>query len=137
MCSDVCAFYIRSKRSLYAGQPLHDLQGMLSIVSKAKSIDPNSRKRSSVRFKFCDSKTTRPGCVSHISGPLALLNGACEKHANCVTTSFDAVEVGDTTIEKGVELTICYDSDGAVDVNGASVSGIRCGFNKCGKVIIK
>lgn len=131
-------FYVRSTRSLYSGQKIPDLRGCHTILGATVAVDPSSRRSNAVRFKYCAAESAKRGCVAHVSGPLALLNGACVAHANCCTKTFDEVEVQSLNgIEKHSELTICYDSDGAVDVVGADEAGIRCGFQRCKTKIIK
>lgn len=101
-------------------------------------MHPQSRRSNALRFKYCVAETERPGCVAHVCGPIALLNGACADHANCVAKDFDVAEVlPEVSVQKGDELVICYDATGAVDVPGADEIGVRCGINRCRVRIIQ
>lgn len=136
--SDTKKYYIRAKRSLIPGQEIPDLAGIRTIVGAKIGVNPDSRRTNALRFKHCAADTDRPGCVAQVCGPLALLNGACADHANCRSKSFDVIQVLDPKmINKGEELTLCYDFAGAVEVQGISAAGVKCGYKKCTTKILK
>ena len=108
----------------------------MNTVVGAVNVDPIRRRSKVSRFKFAVSTSSRRGCIAHVSGPLSLLNGACQEHANCTSSSYDSVQVAlDRTILKGEELTLCYDEDEPLDVGSDKL--ILCGYKGCKTVIMQ
>lgn len=135
--SDYRHFYIRAARQLYGGQKIPELQGLRSVIGGKKVLDPHTRRTNSARFKFCSSDSLKTNSIAHVCGPLAILNGACVNHANCETDSFEVVKVGPSLVEKHEELTLVYNEDEPIDVPGAQISGLRCGYKGCREIIMQ
>ena len=127
---------ILARRRLIDGQVLRDIRGMKRVVGA--SIVQRDHVRKNSKFKFAEAlKVQRPSVVSYICGPIGLLNGACWEHSNCDSMDFETANVMKLhTIEKGEELTFCYDKDEAVDVPGTE-RNVQCGYRGCRRVIIK
>ncbi len=127
---------MKAKRRLSETQVIRDLRGMKRIIG-ASVVDAN-RVRDSNKFKFAEaSHVNRRSAVAYVGGPVGIVNGACGTHANLESMNYNTVRVIPfRTIEKGEELTLCYDINGAVEISGASES-VLCSFGGCEKVIIK